>query len=310
MKETVQKKIKQSKIIIWILSAIIVGLLAVNIYLFKDKNSNHEEQEKVEIALESVTNEKDEILKEFEASLSRLDLLLSENKNLEGQLAEQYQNIEEQKNRIQELLNIKNANDRELKEARKLVNSLNNSINNYQKQITKLTLENQQLADEKAELQYTLEDINQAHQQLNAKVESAKILNIDNIRINPIILRKGGNVEKEVKRIRRADILRISFDIHENKLIEENTETIYVAIYNPEQHLLSNAALGSGSFKQEKTGINIHYSLKENLNILKGESIKDYPIDWVQNADYIKGEYTIEIYHKQQLIARNRVPLR
>jgi len=286
----------------WIYIAIIVVLLITNFYLFFQKKDVDEKNHQMLGQVSDVISEKEELQQEYEASLSRLDLLYSDNQQLNEELKEKNKEIEKQKIRIQNILNNKNASDAELKEARTMIRNLNRQIDSYEEEIYSLRKANLKLKEE-------IDSINVKSESLSAQIESGKILAIGNMKLNAISLRRKGRVEKETQKAKKADLLRISFDIIENRFIENSEETLYIAITNPEGYLLSNAALGSGSF-EDGNGEVQYYSVFQNVKVEKGKPIRDVQVDWVQSSDYEKGEYIVEIFHKEESIAKKKVNLR
>lgn len=286
----------------WIYIGIISVLIITNLFLFFQKKESTEKAGQIMGQVSNLITEREAIQQEYDASLARLDLLTSENVELNKQLSAKAADIEKQKSRINQILRNKKATDAELKEARQLISQLNKTITSYEEEIASLKEDNQMLRT-------TIDSITVEQDDLKNKIEEAKVLAIGNIKLTAISLRRKGKVERETQRARRADLLRVSFDIVQNRLIDNSEETIYIAISNPDGYMLSNAALGSGSFinHNEET---IYYSMFNDFNIQKGKKIKDIVIDWVQSSDYEKGEYDVKVYHKKQLIGESKVLLR
>lgn len=286
----------------WVYIGIISLLVITNLFLFFQKKESKDKEKQIMGQVSTLITEREEIQQEYDASLARLDMLTSENAELNNQLSDKAADIEKQKKRINEILKNKNATDAQLKEARTLIAQLNRTIASYEEEIASLKEDNQILRT-------AIDSIYVEKDDLQSRIESAKVLAMGNIKLSAINLKRKGKVEKETKRARRADLLRVSFDIVENRLIDNSDETIYISISNPEGYMLSNAALGSGSFVNEN-GQTIYYSMYKNLNIQKGRNLKNIEMDWVQSSDYEKGEYDVKIFHKNQLIGDSKVILR
>ncbi len=286
----------------WVYIGIISLLVITNLFLFFQKKESKDKENQIMGQVSTLITEREEIQQEYDASLARLDMLTSENAELNNQLSDKAADIEKQKKRINEILKNKNATDAQLKEARTLIAQLNRTIASYEEEIASLKEDNQILRT-------AIDSIYVEKDDLQSRIESAKVLAMGNIKLSAINLKRKGKVEKETKRARRADLLRVSFDIVENRLIDNSDETIYISISNPEGYMLSNAALGSGSFVNEN-GQTIYYSMYKNLNIQKGRNLKNIEMDWVQSSDYEKGEYDVKIFHKNQLIGDSKVILR
>jgi hypothetical protein len=286
----------------WIYFIIIVLLLGTNVYLFIQRKDAAKQNIIIKEQLHQTSTEKETLQQEYEASLARLDELTTQNARLNKDLQSGNSEIAKTKTRIQTILSKEHATQTELKEARGLIKSLNLKITNYEKQIALLKKENTELVVQRDSVATT-------NSQLQAKVNLAKLLHASNIRIKAINLRHGGRRERETIRAKRADLLRIIFDIDDNKLTDSGTKELKIRLVNPNGELLSNAALGSGSLTDHKGNI-IYYSLSKKIDLETGVPAKDVDVDWSQSASYEIGAYTVEIYHEGYLIGKSSVSLR
>lgn len=286
----------------WIYIAIIALLLATNIYLFLQKKSNHEIELAAKEEVQKVTSEKDILQNEYNAALARLDNLTSQNATLRKKVSAQNSELQHIKERINAILAKSDATKTELKEAKSLIQGLNQRISGYERQITTLT-------KEKAELVVQRDSIASQNDSLKEKVNVAKILHASNIRLQPIFLRKGGRKESFTERAKKVDLLRVLFDIDENMLAESGAKEFDIRIVNPDGTLLSNAALGSGSFIDSK-GKTQYYSLSKTVHIVSGMPLRNIDVDWRQASSYEKGAYLVEIYYEGYLIGQGTTTLR
>jgi septal ring factor EnvC (AmiA/AmiB activator) len=184
-----------------------------------------------------------------------LTILPEKNAQLDKLLKQKDSELSKTKSRIQEILAKSNATQKEIAEARGLIGKLNSRIGGYEQQITQLKKQNVALAVERDSVAVTNTDLQQ-------KVNLAKVLHASNIRMKGIKLTSGGRKEKETEKAKRMDLLRIIFDIDENRIAESGSKELNICIINPNGELLSNAALGSGSFKTSDGQSNIILYLK------------------------------------------------
>src|SRR5690606_1245568 len=101
---------------------------------------------------------------------------------------------------------------------------------------------------------------------------------------------------------------RILFDIDENMLAESGAKEFDIRIVNPDGTLLSNAALGSGSFI-DNNGKTQYYSLSKTVNITSGMPLHNIDVDWRQASSYKKGAYLVEIYYEGYLMGQGTTTL-
>lgn len=286
----------------WIYAVIIALLLATNVYLFLQKDKNQQKLLETKQLLQQADTSMATLQDDYNASLARLDDLTGKNAQLDKLLKQKDSELSKTKTRIQEILSKNNATQKEIAEARGLIRKLNSRIGGYEQQIAQLKKQNVALTVERDSVVVTNTDLQQ-------KVDLAKVLHASNIRLRGINLTNGGRKEKETEKAKRMDLLRIIFDIDENRIAESGSKELNICIINPNGELLSNAALGSGSFKTSD-GQSKYYSVSKSVALQTEQPVKDVNVDWQQSAQYSKGIYTVEIYHQGYLIGKGSVSLR
>jgi hypothetical protein len=286
----------------WIYAVIIALLLGTNVYLFLQKDKNQQKLLETKQLLQQADTSIATLQDDYNASLARLDDLTGKNAQLDKLLKQKDSELSKTKARIQEILAKNNATQKEIAEARGLINKLNSRIGGYEHQIAQLKQQNVALTVERDSVVVTNTDLQQ-------KVDLAKVLHASNIRLKGINLTNGGRKEKETEKAKRMDLLRIIFDIDENRIAESGSKELNICIINPNGELLSNAALGSGSFKTSD-GQSKYYSVSKSVALQTEQPVKDVNVDWQQSAQYSKGIYTVEIYHQGYLIGKGSVNLR
>lgn len=286
----------------WIYAVIIALLLTTNVYLFLQKDKNQQKLLETKQLLQKADTSMSTLQDEYNASLARLDDLTGKNAQLDKLLKQKDSELSKTKARIQEILSKNDASQKEIAEARRLIRKLNSRIGDYEQQITQLKKQNSVLIVERDSVAVTNNDLQQ-------KVNLAKVLHASNIRLKGIKLTNGGRKEKETEKAKRVDLLRITFDIDENRIAESGSKELSICIINPDGELLSNAALGSGSFKTSD-GQSRYYSVSKNVALQTEQPVKDVNVDWQQSAEYSKGAYMVEIYHQGYLIGKGSVNLR
>jgi hypothetical protein len=107
--------------------------------------------------------------------------------------------------------------------------------------------------------------------------------------------RKNGK-EKDTKKAKKADVLRVTFDIDENRIAESGTKQIYLRIIGPDGNVLTNPAYGSGTLTTSK-GDQLAYTTLRNVPLVTNQQVKNIITEWNQEADYVKGTYNIEVYN-------------
>lgn len=290
----------------WIYIAIIAFLLGTNIYLFVNKNTAVSQKQMAELSRDSIAVSRNVLQDEYDAAIARLDDLVSRNTALTAQLTDQNSEIARLKQQIDNILKNKNASDAQLAEARGLIQKLNSSVRSYEDQIAKLQTENKDLNTKNKSLAQARDSVVTERENLK---KLGSVLHASNIRMIPIDLRRGGAKEKETSKARKVDLMRIYFDIDENRIAESGEKQIFLRITGPDGLLLSNAAYGSGITATEQ-GEKIGYTLVKNVYIEKGINQNDVSVDWQQDSHFAKGTYLIELYNEGFRIGSGSVSLR
>lgn len=294
----------------WIYLAIILLLLTTNIILFTKKGKTDKKLANTESQLEFHQVENENLQLQYSAALKKLDELTGQNAALDKIINDKNSEISQVKSRIETILSNKNATERDLKEAQSLIAKLNSRINGYEKQIATLKQENKQLRQEKEEIEEEVAEVKEENELMSSKLETAKVFSASNISIIPIDLKRKGEKEVETSRAKRVDVLRVKFDINENRISESGPQTFYIRIINPEGKLLVNQALGSGRFEAKDLDQPLQFTISKSLIINEKETVRNVLVDWEQTADYIKGSYNIELYHSGYLIGKGLTHLR
>jgi predicted nuclease with TOPRIM domain len=293
---------------------IIAVLAAVSIYLFVTKNKTENQNEELTTQVETTTTDLGELETEYNAALARLDEMKSESVQMDSLLNSKNDEVESLKSRIKTILSDKNATKSQLAEANKLINELKTKMNSYQEQITALKQENVQLTEDKKNL---IEEKNQVIDEKNALTEDKKVLektvevgsvlHASGIKMDVINMKKnilGQEKEKGTEKARKADLIRISFDLDDNRISESGEKIIYVCVYGPD-----GKVAGNSSFKMVD-GSEKKYSVAKTVPYKQGEKVHGVSTEWKPISDFTRGNYKVEIYHMGYKIGGENVTLK
>lgn len=292
----------------WIYLGIIGLLLAAGIYLFVNKNKEEDKNELLAEQVQSVTTDKETIETEYNAALARLDEMKNQSVQMDSLLNIKSSEVEELKKKIDAIVKNKNATEAELKEATAMIKELNNKLNNYQEQITALKQENVQLYEDKKNLTAEKEEVTKEKENLEKKVELGSVLHASGFKLEAINQKKnllGKEKEKETDKAKKADLIRVSFDLDDNRISESGEKIIYICILDPRGNVVSNGnrfKLNDGAEKAFTTSKTVPYK--------KGEKVYGLSTEWKPNMDFVKGDYTVEVYHQGYKIGSEKVSLK
>jgi chromosome segregation ATPase len=294
---------KKSTAVYWVVIALLLGA-CIYLYVSKDKAEQQVTSTSEQLQSQVMTNEA--VQKDYDAALARLDELTSQNQQLDSMVKDRNGEVSKMKAEIQSILKNKNASEADLRKARELIASLNDKTREYQERIAQLETENTDLSNKNTVL--TQERDSTVSQNIALK-KVGSVLHASNIRMVPVDLRKGGKKESETSKAKRTDLLRITFDIDENRIAESGNKDLYLRITGPDGTVLSNAAYGSG-VTQTSDGASLNYTLAKQVALQQAQPVKGVTVDWHQGSDYKKGNYQIEIYNEGYKIGNGTVALK
>ena len=280
---------------------LIIALLCTWGYIIWDKSKNKEEKQQMTTQYTSVILEKDTLQNLLDESTRMYDSLKTTNAKKDSTITSKDRDIAKKKAQIQGILSKQNATAAELAQARTLIVSLNADIENYKAQVEVLKGKNLVLTKEK-------EEVTQQRNAVTQQFDSAKVvisekdnlidigstLEAANFNILGIQQKKNGK-EKETTRAKRVDMVRISFDLGENRIVTSGPKDLYILVTGPDGKPVTVEALGSGNFTTRNEGEK-PYTQKVNINYVQGQKQR-VSFDWKQNDPYVEGDYKIEVYN-------------
>lgn len=225
----------------------------------------------------------------YDAANAQIDAYATKASNLETLIAQKDAQIERLNKEKAELLRNNKKLVEELKANKKLISSLRDDLADTTRSYTaRLGV----LEHDKSDLMRQKDSLMAKYNQV---VALASVLHASNTRITAIHEKRNGK-EKNTKRARRADLLRIVFDIDENRIAENGTKKLYLVVRDPEGNLMSSTAAGSGT-TTNSNGKPLNYSLMKEIALTTNEPVKDVTVDWNQEGEYSSGTYVIDIYN-------------
>lgn len=303
------KNRKDSRTIISIIA--IVALLGTWGYIIYDKSKTGEQIASTNAQLVQADSSKSALQEQFNEANARLDEMTGKNAKLDSLLKRDDADISSMKNRVRSILSKQHATAAELAEAHNLIAKLNGQIDGYIAEIEKLKGENLQLTQDKAtvtaqrdEVQHNYDSVNVVKNNLQ---DVGSTLHASNIAIMAVDEKSNGK-EKETTSAKRANALKVSFQLDENRIAETGSKDLYICITDPSGQPISVQALGSGTFTTRDTGDKV-FTVKKSVDYVQGQ-VLPVEVTWKQNGKFTKGQYKIEIYNNGFKIGSGNVSLR
>ncbi|MFN8300413.1 MAG: hypothetical protein U0T75_15030 [Chitinophagales bacterium] len=292
--------------------AIIIALLLISgtaIYFVASQNT---ENKKVTAEKTQLQNEFNDLSKTLDAKTAELEEFRGKNADLDKQITAKQEEIQKQKEEITALLHKGKLTTGELNKTRALVAQYEASIAEMQSKVDQLTQQNLALTTTNTDLtnQLTAEKTVTSQQTemiagLNKKVEVGSLLQLKSLDVVAVKDNALNGKEREVKKAKRAEAIKISFETGENHVIDPGTVPIYVRVINPKGETIAVADEGAGTIKTE-TGEMVQYTKEADINYDQtNKKVNVYLSQQIQQP----GTYKVEVYQNGHMIGKDELAL-
>ena len=282
---------------------LIVALLGTWGYIIYDKNKTNENIAQLQTQTKTTEVARDSVQDAYNDIAQQFDTLKSNNLQLQGQLSKKDEDIKSLRSQIETELKKSHRDNAKLQS---LISELRGKVTDYETQIAQLKAENEQLTNSNQQLTVQRDSLNTSNQTLTqnltttqaekAQVEDvASTLHASNINIQAINEKSNGK-EKTTSTAKRADLLRISFDLDENRIAPSGDKELYVVVTGPDGKPITSPSNGSGTFQTRDSSDQV-YTSKVDVQYTQGQRTP-VSFDWkLDNNHFQTGSYTIQIYH-------------
>jgi len=291
-----QNKNNKNNIVI-ILAIVLVASWA---YFFYARNEANNVIAMKEADYATLDSSKNVIQKEYDDAMIRLEQMTATNSSLDSLVKSRDEELNQLKSKFKGLVNKQNATASDLAAAKKLVGDLNGKIDEYIKEIGRLQKENKQLTTDKENLttenktlSTNLAVTESAKKEAENKVDVGSTLNASSFTIKAINEKSSGK-ERETASSKKADKLRIAFNLDANRISTSGTKQLYIVAKDPTGNTIKEQALASGSLATREDG-QVAYTTRLDIDYKQGET-KYVSFDLRQGDKYSKGTYSIVVY--------------
>jgi myosin heavy subunit len=290
-----------SKIIIALLTVALIGSW---IYF---SNSKTELIAQNDVKVATIDSAKNVIQAEFIAAAAKADSLTSQNTSLQGDLLEKSTEIQKLKGNISNILRKKNATDKELADAKTLINELNGKVANLfadlgkaQEANKQLTAQNSDLTNQNTTLNSNLTATTKEKERLQ---DIGSTLHASSFNIQALRIKEDGK-ERVTNNAKRANTIRLSFQIDKNKITPSGAQELYVCITAPD-----GKALGEGgNFSTREDGTKA-FSNKLSVQY-EQNAVLPVSYDLKNASKFVEGEYKVEVYNNGFKIGEGKTSLK
>ncbi|MSQ37961.1 MAG: hypothetical protein EXR19_00165 [Chitinophagaceae bacterium] len=252
-----------------------------------------------------IDSAKAKIQAEFIEVSAKADSLTNQNTSLQGDLLDKSNQIQKLKSNISTILRKQNATDVELAEAKTLIADLNGKVTNLFADLSKAQAENKDLSAKNEVLNTTNTTLNTnltATQKERERLQDiGSTLHASTFSIQALRVKDDGS-EKVTSNTKRANTIRLSFQIDRNKITPTGAQELFVCITSPDGKAFDE----TGKINTREDGAKA-YSNKLSVQY---EQNKDLPVSYdIKNITFTEGEYLVEIYHNGFKIGEGKTKL-
>lgn len=297
-----ENKRDKSKIYFFVIA--IATLLLTNVYFYVKFRSSGEK-------LYTVALQKEELQREIDRAEAELDNLKGVNsEDFPAILVKDEVAVRKTISDLRLQLDDVNITDKQLIEAKNIIQRLKNRVIIIKEETTELRMQNEMLRRENEDLNHKVEEkssevkeLQSNNKDLNKKVSSASSIKVSNILMNGVQQNRKGVYEIET-RAKRLDKLQIKFTIADNVLAMEGLKDVYIRVIDPQGNLIANSA----NIFHVQGGNKLQYTFKEQINFTnRGE---EYEFLWNGDDKFKKGAYTVLLYADGAIMGRSSIVLK
>jgi hypothetical protein len=275
--------------VIYFLIAVVVALLGTDVYLYLQKNKSdviivnqNDEKTKLKVELDSL----DAQVQQLNSSKTKLSAAMqAKNDSLQAKIRVLRSELAKGKLTQQELQKAQS----DITQLRYFVAKYTSDIDSLQKSNASLKVERDTLRTNLATVRTKADTLTKQNQNLSNKVQIASALKVAQLGV--IVYKvKGSGKEVEVTRASPAKKIKINFTVAANAVAPKGSHDIYIRIIDPTGNFITEG--DSGSFTSD--GQNLQYTYKTSIDFKDDGA--GYVIDWVNQAPFQKGTYTVILY--------------
>lgn len=286
-------------------------LLGINVYLYiKYNQRSTRTQELTEQVSRDSTQIADLDLKYREA-LVNIESYKGQNTQLDSIIAVKEKALMDLKNNYASLQNknkiSKAEYDRQVASMNNIVNDLQNQIIQLQEQNKILITRNDSLGHSLAQQLTTTSQLQNTNVSLSKKVSMASLLKTTTINAMGARTKSSGK-DDETNAAKKAEKIKVCWDIPANDVADAGEKTFYVRIISPDGITLAAESSGSGVIKDANDNSPIQYSAATTVNY--DQKATSACAEWKQPAPYNKGIYTVNIYQDGYLVGTQKMELK
>jgi len=300
---------------------LLLGLNGYQLYINSQLKQDTANQKTELIELEKIKTELDQ---DYKAAIEGLDELRGDNEELNQLIDSQKLSLQEQKEKINNLIWSK----RELGKARKEMKALKDQAEQYIKELTKLRDYNQLLTSSNTQLKKEKEALNQLYAEiaqareilivekeeiikekaiLSDKVDIAEAIKINYMEVQGYQVKDDGKTKKKNK-AKNINMLRTCFLTETNVVTKGGEQEFYIRIIDPVGETIADSNGGAGVLTNKLDNTQVMYTTSGSIDY-QNEDTRGC-ISLSLSEKIIKGIYDVEIYNNGFMVGKGDFKLK
>jgi hypothetical protein len=288
-----QKSNSNLKAIVIVLLLLLLGSLG---YIFKMST----DAEIVRTELKTTLTEKESVMNDLQALKATYDAAIAENTAMSEELIKE-------RDKVVALMSDLKKSSGDVSKFKSQLTALQDNMkvliaenDNLKKQNVTLTTQRDSTRVVLVESKKANEVLTSQNSDLAKTVEKGSVLTVLNTKGAAYKVRSSGK-QIETEKANRADVLKVSFTIAENKIAKSGTKLYYVQVIDSENNVV-------GEKKVENFGTkSLTYSFTTNV---KYENKTVDVSEDIAGSKFAKGIYTVNVYDKAELVSKTSFSLR
>jgi cytochrome c556 len=281
------------KAIVVVLLLLLLGSLG---YIFKMTT----DAEIVRTELKTSMTDKESVMNDLKALKATYDASIAENTSMSEEL------IKEREKVLALMSDLKKSSN-DVSKFKSQLAVLQNSMKVLIAENAKLTKQNVNLTTERDSSRIILanskkenEELTNQNSDLVKTVEKGSVLSVINLKGAAFKVRSSGQ-QIETEKANRANVIKVSFTIAENKISKTGTKTYYVQVIDSENNIIGDKKVQSFGTKS------LTYSFISNV---KYENKAVNVSQDLAAIKFAKGNYIVNIFDKDELVSKTTFTLR
>lgn len=301
-----------------LLGMLSVGLVATWVYHLYDKTQYSKRRTEIFIKDSTAVAQgiQDSLQKIYSYTINNLDARLDSTKStaglLQGQLQTKLAEINRLRIEIATILKKNNFKKEDLDLARKktaqlqqLVEELQNKNNSIEEEKKQISAVLDKVTTQVKYLENDMQKLGKENKILAEKITLASSFVASELKLSPVTVKN--DKEQETNLAKKAEKLIISFAVQNNVTDYQNAD-VFIVITLPNSKVLKNEDVWEATSINLQNGSRISYTRKVRFEYLKGESKR--LIFSLDAEEYLKGTYTLQLYHNGYMIGQTMKTLK